>query len=101
MRLPYAIQGLILGPVLVGLFVLLKTFCPASFAQSCLSDYFAAPIFLPLIFVHKLFGDSQVILGQDFLFVMMYWAFVGFFLGFIFDLYNRPSQYSPEQRPPL
>src|SRR3990167_6991695 len=89
MRLPYAIQGMLFGPALVGLFILLKAFCPASFAQSCLSDYFAAPIFLPLIFVYKLFGDSAAILHQDFLFIMMYWAFVGFFLGLIFDLYSQ------------
>lgn len=92
MRIPYTIQGLLLGPALVGLLILLKVFCPASFTQSCLSDYFAAPIFLPLIFVYKFFGDSGVILNQDFLFVMLYWAVVGFFLGLILDLWGQKNE---------
>ncbi|MDO8424007.1 MAG: hypothetical protein Q7S54_00155 [bacterium] len=91
MRLPYAIQGLLFGPALVGLFILLKAFCPASFAQSCLSDYFAPPIFLPLIFIYRIFGDSAAIFYQDFLFVMLYWALIGFFLGLIFDLWSGSS----------
>ena len=98
MRLPYAITGLFVGPVLIALGVLLKGFCAEG--SVCVVDPFASIIFLPLVFIYKLFGSSAIIADQEFLFIFIYWSLVGAVLGFILDLYMRPSQYSPGQRLP-
>lgn len=97
MRLPYAFQGLLFVPALIMLVFILKVFCPESAGEECFADYFAVPIFLPLIVIYKIFGDSTAVLGQEFLFILLYWGAVGFFIGLIFDLYTHPSPYSPEQ----
>ncbi len=101
MRIPSAIQGAVFAPVLVCLFFLLKAFCPESAGDSCFADQFAVPIFLPLVAVYKIFGDSSVVYGQEFLLIIVYWALIGALVGLILDLCIRLSQYSPEQRPPL
>lgn len=100
-RLPYALQGLLFVPALIALIFVLKAFCPESSGEGCFADYFATPIFLPLVIIYKLFGGNSAALGQEFLFILLYWAAIGFLLGFILDLYTRRSQYSPEQRPPV
>ncbi len=97
-RYPSATRGFLFAPALICLFFLIKGFCPASAAGSCFTDQFAVPIFLPLIAIYKVFGTSGVIGGQDFLFTVFYWSLIGFGIGLILDLYNRPSQYSPEPR---
>lgn len=86
MRLPSSVQGLFFAPVIVCLFFVLKAFCPGSAGESCFADQFAVPIFLPLVAVYKIFGDSSIIAGQEFLFVMVYWAFIGFLVGLVVDL---------------
>ena len=101
MRIPYAVQGLLFAPALVGLILVLKAFCPAAADGSCFADFFAMPIFLPLIALYKIFGSTPPFSGQEFLFIFLYWAVVGFFLGLILDLCSRPTPYSPEQHPPL
>lgn len=85
-RTSSAIKGLFFAPALVCLFFLLKAFCPASAGSSCFADQFAVPIFLPLVAVYKIFGDSSVLLGQEFLFIILYWAFIGYLIGLIVDL---------------
>jgi hypothetical protein len=101
MKIPYSIQGLLFAPVLVGLIFLLKSFCPASAGNMCFADWFATPVFLPLIAVYKIFGHAPAASGGEVLFIFLYWALVGFVVGLIPDLYTRPRPYSPEQRPPL
>jgi hypothetical protein len=101
MKWPYAIQGLLFAPAFIGLVFLLKAFCPGSAGDSCFADFFAVPVFLPLITMYKIFGQVPGANGQEFLFLILYWSLVGFLVGFILDLYIRRSQYSPEQRPPL
>lgn len=101
MRLPYSIQGIIFSPFLVGLIFVLKAFCPDSAGEMCFADSFATPLFMPLIAVYKMFGDFPGPNGQEVLFLILYWAVVFFLVGLILDLYNRPSQYSLEQHPPL
>lgn len=101
MRLSSATKGILFAPTLICLFFILKAFCPESAGDACFADQFAVPIFLPLIAVYRLFGSSDIILGQEFLFVLIYWSFVGFLVGFILDLYTHQSQYLPEQHPPL
>jgi hypothetical protein len=101
MRLPYALQGIIFAPLFVGLIFVLKSFCPESAGEMCFADFFAVPLFLPLIAVYKVFGYIPGPNGQEVLFLILYWALVGFLIGFILDQYTRQFQYSPEQRPPL
>jgi len=86
MRFAAAIQGLLFAPVLVCLFFLLKAFCPESAGSSCFADQFAVPIFLPLVAVYKIFGDSSIIAGQELLLILIYWAIVGFLIGLVVDL---------------
>lgn len=95
MKLPYAIQGLFLAPALIAVEIILKGFCPASGSESCTADYFASSIFLPLVFIYKVFGSSDIIANQEFLFIFLYWSLVGALLGFILDLYTRRFQYLP------
>lgn len=99
-RIPYAFQGLVGLPIFVALVFLLKTFCSEN-GGVCIADYFAVPIFLPLIAIYKIFGGESAAAGHEILFIFLYWGLVGFLLGFILDLYTHRSEYSPEQRPPL
>lgn len=101
MRIPYAFQGAIFAPVLLVLIFILKSFCPESAAGSCFADYFAVPIFIPLITIYKIFGEEATGIGNEFAFILLYWALIGFALGIIIDLYRRPSRYLPSQDRPL
>src|SRR5687767_14461702 len=100
-NIPSSVQGLLFGPILISLFFVLKAFCPDSAGEMCFADQFALPIFLPLGAIYKIFGDSDIIFGQELLFIFVYWALIGFLIGLILDLCKRPPQYSPEQHPPL
>lgn len=100
MRIPYAIQGALFGPVLIGLTLVLKMMCLAPVGAGCLADHLAIPIFLPLILVYVTFGQSLV-LAHELWFVILYWSLVGLLIGLIFDLHSRPFPYSPEPRPPV
>lgn len=88
MRIPSSIKGAIFAPVLICLFFVLKVFCPESAGNSCFADQFAVPIFLPLVAIYKIFGDSSIIHGQEFLVVMIYWAVIGFLVGLVVDLWK-------------
>ncbi len=99
-NVPYSLQAVIFVPLFAGLVFVLKAFCPDSAGDSCFADYFATPIFLPLIAIYKILGGAPASVGQELLFILLYWGAVGFLLGFILDLYTRPSQYSPEPRLP-
>lgn len=92
---------MLFAPTLVALLFALKAVCPASAGEACFADWFATPIFLPLIAVYKIFDHVPTASGQEIVFIFLYWALVGFVLGLILDLYTRPRPYSPEQRPPL
>lgn len=100
MRIPSSVQGLIFAPTLICLFFVLKAFCPSSAGSSCFADQFAVPIFLPLVAIYKLFGSTAVIGGQEFLLIIVYWAFIGFLIGFIFDLLWRRKETVVEVREP-
>ena len=106
-RVPYAIQGVLFVPLFVALIFVLKMFCPASAGDMCFSDYFAVPVFLPLVMIYTLFDFQGEALGQELIFVLLYWGLIGFLVGFVIDIltkrdqYIPPSQYLPEQRPPL
>src|SRR3989344_1113466 len=98
MRIPYSIQGLLVAVVVISLEVLFKGLCSA--AGPCFADYFADSIFMPLIVVYRIFGSSAVIFHQEFLFVFLYWALVGFLLGLILDLCIGRFRYSHEPHLP-
>jgi hypothetical protein len=89
MRIPSSVQGIFFAPVLVCLFFVLKAFCPESAGDECFADQFAVPIFLPLVAVYKIFGDSSIIGGQELTLVLVYWAFIGFLIGLVIDLWPR------------
>lgn len=99
MRIPYVVWGLLLAPALVGLIFVLKALCSSE--NVCLADYFAVPVFLPLITIYKIFGSAPAGGGHELLFILSYWGAVGALIGFILDLYTRRSRYLPEQHPPL
>jgi len=72
----------------------------------CFADQFSTPIFLPLIAVYKIFDGVDITRGQEFLFILLYWAVLGFLIGLILDLwpkrdpYTVQSQYSPSPHLP-
>jgi hypothetical protein len=92
MRVPYAIQGALFGPILIGLSLVLKLVCPVAVGGGCLTDHLAVPIFLPLIFVYRTFGEGLV-MAHELWFVLIYWSLVGLLVGLIFDLHTDQSQY--------
>ena len=100
MRVPYSIQGALFGPVLIGLSLVLKVACPAPAGAGCLTDHLAVPIFLPLILAYETFSPNMAVV-QELWFVLLYWSFVGFLVGLIFDLRTPQSPYLPEQHRPL
>lgn len=87
MRLSSKFQGALFAPALICLLFVLKAFCPDSAGESCFADQFAVPIFLPLVAMYRLFGDSSIVGGQELLLVFGYWAFVGFLVGLVVDLF--------------
>ncbi len=92
MRIPYAIQGALFGPALIGLSLVLKLLCPVPVGAGCLTDQLAVPIFLPLIFVYKVV-DNNLVMYHELWFVVLYWVLVGLLVGLIFDLRNHRSPY--------
>lgn len=100
MRIPYFIQGALFGPAFIGLSLALKVLCPAPAGAGCFTDHLAVPIFLPLSFVYGVFGGNLAP-AHELWFLLLYWSFVGFLVGLIFDLRTPRSPYSPEQHLPL
>lgn len=98
MRIPYAVWGMFLLPILVGFIFVIKAFCGGA---ACFADSFAKAIFLPLIAMSNIFGRVPTMNGAEIAFVFLYWALLGFLVGFILDLCTRRSPYSPVLRPPL
>jgi hypothetical protein len=94
MKIPYSIQGMLFAPALICLVLFLKALCPASAGNMCFSDWFATPIFLPLIAVYRIFGSAPLASTlEELIFIALYWAFAGFLVGLILDLCRRPPQY--------
>ncbi len=101
MRFSSAVRGAVFAPVLISLFFILKATCPESAGESCFADQFAVPIFLPLVAMHRMLGSVDSLGGQEFVFIIIYWALIGALVGLILDLCIPRSQYLPSQRPPL
>jgi len=99
-KIPLWIQGLFFAPILICLFFVLKATCPESAGSSCFADQFAVPIFLPLVAIFKIFGSTDFLMGQEFLFILIYWALIGALIGLILDLCIRRSRYLPEPHLP-
>lgn len=87
MRIPYAVQGMICAPAIVGLIFILKAFCPANAGGACFADAFATPVFLPLVAMYRIFGHVPDPNGQEVLFVFLYWAAIGFLIGLACDMW--------------
>lgn len=100
MRIPYFLQGVLFGPIFIGLTLILKIICPVPAGDGCFADHLAIPIFLPLIFIYKVI-DPGTVLAHELFFLTVYWSLVGLLFGLILDLRRGQSQYSPAPRPPL
>lgn len=87
MKFKYAFGGLVLFPLLIGLVFVSKAMCSAGVGGGCFADYFAVPIFLPLLGVYKLFGSNAFAVGQEFLLIFLVWGVIGFILGLIKDVW--------------
>lgn len=94
MKWPYALQGFIFAPAFVGLIFLLKALCPQGTGDICFADHFAVPVFMPLIALYQLFGIESSPSSQEFIFVLMYWAVVGFLIGLLIDLLTKKESKS-------
>lgn len=100
MKISSAVRGAIFAPILICIFFLLKATCPDDLGSNCLADKFAVPIFLPLVAVYRLFGSTDMLMGMEFPFILVYWALVGALVGFILDLCINRSRYLPESHLP-
>lgn len=90
MRVPYSIRVAVFVLALLVLTFALKLTCPRE-VSGCLADYLTVPLFMPVAFVQKTFGTMAF--GYEIVFLALYWTFVGFLIGLIFDLRSRQSQY--------
>lgn len=87
------IQGLIFAPAFIGLEFVLKITCPAPTGQGCFADNFLTPTFMPLTFLYQAFAPYAHILARhEPLFILVYWAIVGFFVGLCIDLARKEEQ---------
>lgn len=94
MRLPYSIQGSLFAPALVFLIFILKAFCTGS-GGSCFPDYFASIIFLPVVAMYRMFGRVPELNFPEVCLIFLYWAFIGFLIGFFVDLLKPRSEDVP------
>jgi hypothetical protein len=89
MKFPNWLQGLLFAPALVALLFLLKATCPAPTGVGCFADPFIKPVFLPLIFLYKTYGQTTYILEHEVLIIILYWAVVGLLVGTLFDIKKK------------
>jgi hypothetical protein len=92
MKVPYYIQGALFAPALVGVLFILKITCPAGAGQGCFSDPFLTPVFMPLTFIYKVFGNSPFVVSHEPMFILLYWILIGLFVGMLFDILNHKKQ---------
>jgi hypothetical protein len=96
MRIPHSIKGTLSMPVIVSLLFLLKSFCTAASGNMCVPDYFATFLFLPLVGIYKMFGYTLEATYEEFIFILIYWASIGFLIGFVLDiLYQKDEATTP------
>jgi len=93
MRIAYAIQGALFALALIGLVFIIKIGCPVGAGQGCFSDYFTVPMFMPLGFIYKFFGEVPVVYANESIFILLYWALVGLLIGLCFDLFPRKNRF--------
>ncbi|CAN5142779.1 hypothetical protein BH11PAT3_BH11PAT3_2260 [soil metagenome] len=95
-KIPYSIQGLIFAPALIGVIFVLKVSCPNSAGDWCFADNFVRPTFMPLKFLYQVFGNyAPILANHEPLFILAYWAIVGFLAGLLLELYVHMRK-SPE-----
>ena len=87
-RIPLSIQGLLFAPALIGIIFVLKITCPAPTGEGCFADNFLTPTFMPLNFLYKVFDKVAPTLAlHEPLFILGYWALVGFLAGLTIDIF--------------
>ena len=79
------------APALIGLMFLLKATCPAPTGAGCFADPFLQPVFLPVIFLYKLYGQTAYIIAHEALLILLYWGVIGLLIGAIFDIQEKTS----------
>ncbi|MDP2651406.1 MAG: hypothetical protein Q8O98_02320, partial [bacterium] len=73
MNLSYSMQGAFFAMSFAGLLFLLRLTCPAS-SSECFSDYFAAPLFMPAVFMYRTTGELGMFTAYEPLVVIVYWG---------------------------
>ncbi len=92
MKIPYYIQGALFAPALVGILFILKITCPAGGGQGCFADPFLTPVFMPLTFIYKVFGDTSFLISHEPIFILLYWVILGLFVGMMFDILKHGKE---------
>ena len=98
-KIPYSLQGLIFAPALIGVIFILKVTCPAATGEWCFADNFVRPTFMPLKFLYQVFGTNHapLLANHEPLFILGYWAIVGFLVGLLLELYIHMKKPSLEE----
>lgn len=92
-KVPHFLEGLVLAPVFAATVFFLKLSCPVATGQGCFADAFYKILFLPLPSIYKVFSNHLVLVGRhEIVFLLIYWALVGFFLGLFFDIHKKPTK---------
>lgn len=91
MRIPYSIQGALFAPTLILLLFVLKMTCPAPTGAGCFADAFLLPMFMPLLFVYRVFGREAIVVAHEPIFILLYWMCIGLCAGMLADLYNKKT----------
>jgi len=83
----------------VGFLIVLKAFCPAFTSGVCFADFFAMPVFLPLVAFYRIFGQNPPFSNQELVLVFLYWALIGLLVGLLIDLIKKKD--TPEVPPSI
>lgn len=86
-KIPYYLQGFLFAPAFIGLEFVLKVTCPASTGQGCFVDSFLGTTFMPLTFLYEVLAPyASVVARHEPLFILGYWAVIGFLVGLCADI---------------
>jgi hypothetical protein len=99
MRVPYAVQGFLFAPAFIGLVFFLQVTCPEPSGGGCFADLFTLPMFMPVVFIHYVWGGLAILTQYELMFVVLYWSLVGALFGLCFDIYKEDERGS--QNPSL
>ncbi|MDB5194201.1 MAG: hypothetical protein JWN50_215 [Parcubacteria group bacterium] len=91
MKVPYSIQGALFAPACAVLIFVLKITCPAPNGVGCFADPFITPLFFPLPFFYRVFGNMHALVYHEPWFVLGYWTLVGLVAGACVDIWKKET----------